>query len=318
MATPAQIAANRANSRSSSGPKTLAGKAASAQNARTHGLLSTAPVVPNLERAEDWEAHRAATIEDLAPVGYVETLWAERASHLLWRLGRVARHEHEQAVIRQDTMESDFVRGQRDAVFFDVLTGPPDYLTPGEAEADVDLADESLRDLDALQNAAAGEAVDANTANNVLVKAGELAGKRGEDWTVEIPGFPPESDLDWDEWPGWTATLVRGGVAAIAQDEEKEAASLWTTTVEALRFELQARRDKAQAELDGMTRTLARQRASQLLAPPEELEMLARHETGIERALWRTIHELERRQERRRGGYVPAAVAVDVALDPGA
>src|SRR5690242_17523524 len=38
MLTPARLAANRANARASTGPRTAAGKARAAQNARRHGL----------------------------------------------------------------------------------------------------------------------------------------------------------------------------------------------------------------------------------------------------------------------------------------
>jgi hypothetical protein len=81
----AQITANRANAQLPTGPKTAAGKGASAQNARTRGLLSVAPVVPHLERAEEWEAHFAATMRALAPADYLEAALAEHVALLLWR-----------------------------------------------------------------------------------------------------------------------------------------------------------------------------------------------------------------------------------------
>jgi hypothetical protein len=41
MISPAKLAANRANAMKSTGPRTLAGKARAAQNARRHGLRAT-------------------------------------------------------------------------------------------------------------------------------------------------------------------------------------------------------------------------------------------------------------------------------------
>jgi len=90
VASSAQITANRANAQLSTGPKTAASKGASAQNARTHGLLSVAPVVPHLERAEEWEAHLAAPMHALAPADYLEAALAEHVALLLWARGRAA------------------------------------------------------------------------------------------------------------------------------------------------------------------------------------------------------------------------------------
>jgi hypothetical protein len=78
---------------SNSGPKTVAGRAAVSQNARTHGIFSREPVVPGVESLEEWEGHREGIISSLAPVGTLEETLAERAARLLWRLARVARFE---------------------------------------------------------------------------------------------------------------------------------------------------------------------------------------------------------------------------------
>src|SRR5438093_1161690 len=40
------------------GPNTPAGKAISARNGTTHGVFSALPVLPGVEREEDWELHR--------------------------------------------------------------------------------------------------------------------------------------------------------------------------------------------------------------------------------------------------------------------
>lgn len=54
MASQAQIDANRANAQFSTGPKTEEGKAASSQNARRHGLLSSTPLYSSEEDNNDY------------------------------------------------------------------------------------------------------------------------------------------------------------------------------------------------------------------------------------------------------------------------
>ena len=54
------------------GPKTEAGKAVVRLNAVQHGVLSTTPVIPGLEREEEWDAHRVGVLESLAPQGHME------------------------------------------------------------------------------------------------------------------------------------------------------------------------------------------------------------------------------------------------------
>ena len=49
------------------GPKTQAGKEVARWNATRHGIRSPAPVVPGLEKAEDWEEHRDGVLESLSP-----------------------------------------------------------------------------------------------------------------------------------------------------------------------------------------------------------------------------------------------------------
>ncbi len=75
------------------GPRTEEGKSHVRLNAVTHGLCAITPVIPGVEREEDWEAHRAGVVESLAPGGHLETVLAERVAFLLWRLRRVAAYE---------------------------------------------------------------------------------------------------------------------------------------------------------------------------------------------------------------------------------
>ena len=94
MATEAQIEANRANAQMSTGPKTEAGKAASSQNARTHGLSSPTLTIPEHER-EDYEIHRSSLLAELDPAGAIEQDLFKNFLDASWRLIRIQRMEDE-------------------------------------------------------------------------------------------------------------------------------------------------------------------------------------------------------------------------------
>src|SRR5829696_10066799 len=95
------------------GPKTEAGKEVARWNATQHGIRSPAPVVPGLEKAEDWEAHRDGALESLSPEGHLELVLAERVALLSWRLHRVTRYETECITLFQERTEDDLADRRR-------------------------------------------------------------------------------------------------------------------------------------------------------------------------------------------------------------
>jgi hypothetical protein len=94
MATEAQVNANRSNAQKSTGPRTAEGKAAVAQNAVKHGLSGRADVIKGEDQAE-FDRHRETLLKELRPDGAVESMLAERAVSLSWRLQRVQRMQNE-------------------------------------------------------------------------------------------------------------------------------------------------------------------------------------------------------------------------------
>ncbi len=90
MASVAQIQANRSNAQKSTGPRTPEGKAAASQNAVKHGLLAEQVVIKGEDPAQ-FDLYRAGMLEELAPVGAVEAMLAERVVGLSWRLLRAER-----------------------------------------------------------------------------------------------------------------------------------------------------------------------------------------------------------------------------------
>jgi hypothetical protein len=86
------------------GPRTAEGIEHCKLNALRHGLRSLEVVVPGEDLAS-WEAHRAAVVDDLGPIGALEEALAEQVAAKLWRLGRVARHEADLIANGQDPDE---------------------------------------------------------------------------------------------------------------------------------------------------------------------------------------------------------------------
>jgi len=84
------------------GPATQEAKEVVKWNATQHGILSPAPVVPGVEKREDWEEHRGGILENLQPQGHLELVLAERAALLSWRLHRVTRYETESIALYQE------------------------------------------------------------------------------------------------------------------------------------------------------------------------------------------------------------------------
>jgi hypothetical protein len=94
MATAAQVEANRSNAQQATGPRTPEGKATVAQNAVTHGLLAKEAVIVG-EDFDQFDLYRDQIRAELAPVGLVESLLAERIVGLSWRLQRAERFHTE-------------------------------------------------------------------------------------------------------------------------------------------------------------------------------------------------------------------------------
>jgi hypothetical protein len=82
------------------GPKTAAGRARISQNAITHGISSTRPLLPG-ESSTAWAENHSAIVEALAPEGPVETALAERVAWAVWRLRRVTAYEQAAIAERQ-------------------------------------------------------------------------------------------------------------------------------------------------------------------------------------------------------------------------
>jgi hypothetical protein len=83
-----KLAANRANAKKSTGPRTAAGKRRSSKNAVTHGMFCNDTVLPG-EDAELFETFRHAVLLQLSPQDIVELMLVDRIVIDQWKLRRL-------------------------------------------------------------------------------------------------------------------------------------------------------------------------------------------------------------------------------------
>ncbi len=93
MATDKQIAANRKNARSSTGPKTASGKSRSARNGLFTGLLARDFIITSLENPADFEALLASLAAEFQPESAHEQLLVCQLARQVWMARRAARIE---------------------------------------------------------------------------------------------------------------------------------------------------------------------------------------------------------------------------------
>jgi len=282
------------------GPSTREGKEVARWNATRHGIRSPAPVVPGVEKAEEWEDHRDGVLDSLSPVGHLEFVLAERVALLSWRLHRVIRYETESIALYQERVEDDLARERR-------FESGPDHPEVVRSNAKSDRDDHRL--LRRFAKMEDDKPLSALDADSVIWGAMECADKVAEGEVdpedllgrVSVPGLP-DSD-SWEGYKGWTAGLVRAVIEKIAKATDEESEELLEAATKDARFKME--RTKLEAEkVERDLRNMARER---LLPDEKTLEKVARYEAHLSRGLYKTLHELEALQVRRAGGAAPLA-----------
>ena len=176
---------------SAGGPKTEAGKEVARWNATQHGIRSPAPVVPGLEKAEDWEAHRDGALESLSPEGHLELVLAERVALLSWRLHRVTRYERETIALHQEMVEEDLE--QRRGFDPSILRATLSESARRRHES----AKKTQRLLKRLPTLPDEKTLSSEEAGLVLSDIWDWADQEGELMELEIPGISQALDPDY-------------------------------------------------------------------------------------------------------------------------
>jgi hypothetical protein len=129
MATDRQIAANRRNAQSSTGPRTEVGKRRSRRNAVRHGLTAES-VITVLEDERAYRKFETIILRDYGPDTAVERALVVRMASLLWRLRRAVAIETGLFSIQAQIMRDRHVLNDhsdpnnRLKIFYDILRRP--------------------------------------------------------------------------------------------------------------------------------------------------------------------------------------------------
>ena len=282
------------------GPKTQAGKEVARWNATRYGIRSPAPVIPGLEKAEDWEEHRDGVLKSLSPEGHLELVLAERVALLSWRLHRVTRYEQETIALSQEKVEEDLMERQSLNPLISAAVHPQDVRMDHEEAKKTQRLLKKLFTLPGEKRLSTDEA--AHVLSAVWNRVDEEAGL-GE---LEIPGIPEtldHPDLLFEYNVPWTVSLVREGIAAIARAAGEDLEELLESASEGARLEVRSTKIEAE-RVERDLRDMSRER---LLPDEMTLQKIARYEAHLSRGLYQAMHELEALQTKRSGGAAPLA-----------
>src|SRR5215218_3775103 len=203
----------------SGGPSTREGKEVARWNATRHGIRSPAPVVPGVEKKEDWEDHRDGVLESLSPEGHLELVLAERVALLSWRLNRVTRFETVTITLSQEKMEDDLADRRR---FGSYVLGPSHPEDVRGALQDALRAQRLIKRFPKLPD---DKGLSGPDAASILDLVWGRVDEEVEAEEVQLPEAIPEwASLDeyMAEWDGWTVSLVRAGIAAMGSAAKEE------------------------------------------------------------------------------------------------
>ncbi|HTI99824.1 MAG TPA: hypothetical protein VL527_13165 [Dongiaceae bacterium] len=282
--TPEQIAANRANARKSTGPRTPVGKAISCQNAVKHGRLARQVLVRGHKLRESGREFRSlseAYYRHLAPVGPVESLLVDRIVILAWRLrrGHIA--------------EAGEIALNVDAGWWQRQQGLPPIQQYMQWYA---TGDPILN----MQNSTMGSVF----LQHCVLETRHKVAAQGE-YTAEIRqdllrhfGSHPNSltrelDKKWEN-------------SAAAAPEARTPALLALLDRKFAEYDQSEARCRARETKEEIAR-----QAAAVLPAPAVVDKILRYETALERQLHRALNQLERLQLRRQGEVVPPPLSVE-------
>jgi hypothetical protein len=295
--------------REAGGPKTEEGKEVVRWNATRHGISSPAPVVPNLEKREDWESHLEGILENLSPAGHLEITLAERIAVLSWRLHRVTRYETEAISLSQQKIEGDI--HDRDRLLRS-FRGENPYASTHPVDIRFEAkhykqAYSTLRRFPSLEPDKIVKGADASSVVwGVLMEAKKATEAEIDDDVLDLPGVPEDAAIE--ELPAMKVADVRGCVEAIAAHVSLDPDEL----LELATYEAGCEARSAAHKKEEVEQEISRKVRERILPGEKTLEKISRYEAHLSRQLYHALHELENLQKHRITGEGTPLARLDV------
>lgn len=314
-ATPRQIESNRRNAQRSTGPRTARGRRNQRAAVTRHGLKSDAPVLPSIgEKAADWRAYRQSVVDDLQPVGPVETALVERVARLLWKSARFDRYETANLNQRLDDVRFHVDDRPHIAALRERLPASLNTDVLAEAKEHAEWSRIRLESLDAFAALSDGEALSAEVCADVMLSLEEwayhmrsvlddadplatrLATLMGDEFArLGIPDDPDTATVG-----DWTVARLRAAITAVAVAlDSLFATSYQSAPLAALRAHAKAQADKDSARLKTLKALAERERMARVIPDADTHAHLSRYDADIHGALGRALGELRQLQARR-------------------
>jgi hypothetical protein len=290
------------------GPKTAQGKAVVRWNATRHGISSPKPVVPGLEKQEDWESHRDGIMENLSPIGHLEITLAERIALLCWRLHRVTRFETGSIAVSQEQVEEDIHRMAR--LLRSLHENPYTSTHPEDIRFEAKhykQVHSVLRRFPSLEPDKTLKGTDASSVVwGVLMEVKKAAKEEIDEVALDLPGVPEDAAIE--ELPAMKVADVRGCVEAIAAHASLDPDDL----LEAATYEAGYQARHAAHKKEEVEKEISRKVRERILPDDKTLEKISRYEAHLSRQLYHALHELENLQKYRTTGEGVPLARVDV------
>jgi hypothetical protein len=292
------------------GPKTEGGKQVVRWNATRHGMSSPAPVVPGLEKKEDWQGHRDGILDNIVPVGHLEVTLAERVALLTWRLHRVIRYETGAIAISQETIEEDI--HERDRFLSALRHKGYESTHPEDIRFEAGYykqAHGALRRFPSLPPDKTLKGQDASSVVwGVLIEAKKASGEDIDVEALDLPGVPEDAMIE--ELPALKVADVRGCVEAIAGHVSLDPDDLLETATYQAGYEARSAAHKKEE----IEREISRKAKERILPDETTLQKISRYEAHLSRQLYQALHELENLQKHRTTGEGVPLARLDVQV----